>query len=727
MVGLFDKNENGVVDVSHGLGIPFGGIGTGYSVFGRYGFVKLFFNSIPDPATLQYNGKGPKESFNYLDEPENKAPFALLLNSGNKTLALQESPVAWRSEAQPVKKVSSYAYLPKGYFEFETHESLKISMTAFSPTKPHDLKNSTIPIQVYEVCVENLSCQLQKVKLELAHREKLMIVGNKAVFEETAGQMAFAFEGGQADASGVSVNLELGAGESKVARLFISWFYPAFNTPSPAATDSYIRYYTKFFSNAAEVIDLGIRSAGEWSAAIDAWHESIDVPAYFKRLWFSSLTSVITSTMLSIDPYFFEIETPHRWVCTMDVNVYSSWLYMINWPEIERMEMDQYLKVIPTEGEKKGFVWHSLWSDACHYVEEPIFLIRVYRDFLWFNDRHWLGSAFTHAVNAANCVYQTGNYEYLIKSVHGNQSYDAWKMPGVSSFVNSAWVYGLYSLNRMSKILNRSAKVDGIDVSELADKAAKSFDKVLWNAERNYWNCFYRTPDAEKKSTPESAFTDQLFGKWAVSIDPESETVLPSDKVKRTLGMLYEHNLIDDKDNGFRGWVNGLLPGHKAEMTEDAYHARVFWICAQLDLGSLLGMAGDEKAALDVFKSLEASLKNNHLAVGEWNQAIDENLKSRTLPEEAPKDTPRFPPYPRYKCSWEYLIRMLGLRMDETSLYLSPFKTIDFSLQDFTLAGMTLTVKVETGWSRVYVNGVEINGDVRLSRSERTTKVEFRK
>jgi hypothetical protein len=135
---------------------------------------------------------------------------------------------------------------------------------------------------------------------------------------------------------------------------------------------------------------------------------------------------------------------------------------------------------------------------------------------------------------------------------------------------------------------------------------------------------------------------------------------------------------------------------------------------------------GDESASLDVFQSVEKSLHNNHLAVGEYNQSVDDDLKTRTLPEEAPKDTPRFPPYPRYKCSWEYLIRILGLTMDREYLYLSPFKTIDFKLTNITLAGMNLTVYVEAGWSKIYINGREMAGMVRLRRSEPSARVEFK-
>src|SRR5205807_1205132 len=81
--------------------------------------------------------------------------------------------------------------------------------------------------------------------------------------------------------------------------------------------------------------------ADEWSQRIDEWHRSLDVPPFLQRLWFSSLSSVMTSSLLTADGEFFEIETPHPWVNTMDVLAYSNWAYLINWPELERKDMDQ--------------------------------------------------------------------------------------------------------------------------------------------------------------------------------------------------------------------------------------------------------------------------------------------------------------------------------------------------------------------------------------------------
>jgi uncharacterized protein (DUF608 family) len=713
------------IDVSHGVGIPFGAIGTGYLVFGKYGFVKVNFNSFPDRESLAYNGRGPDEACNYLCEPANKAPFALFLTEEGRTVALQETPVAWQPSATPVSRVTAHAFLPRGHFAFENAgEGLTVAMTGFSPMIPHDLASSTIPVLVLDVTLTNTTSRPRQLTVRLGHRDPLQAQGDSARFEEPAGQVAFRIPGGHADPAGVATAVHLGAGESRSVRLFIAWHYPQFNTPSPAATDSYQRFYAKRFADAAAVLACASIHADTWAEAIDAWHDAYDLPAEFKRLWFSSLTSVITSTLLSDDPYFFEIETPHFWVCTMDVNVYSSWLYLINWPEIERMEMNQYLQAIPAEGENRGFVWHSLWSDACHYVEEPVFLTRLYRDHLWFNDPAWLQRALPVAVAAAEYVYRTASVDDLITSRDGNQSYDCWKMPGISAFVNSAWVYGLRALERMARAAGHTVTIGGRPLGELAASAVEHYDARLWNEETGCWNCFSRTPDAAAGGVPETLFSDQLFGKWVVTIAADLPSVLPEDKIRTALTTLYRHNLIDDPERGFRGWVNGLRPGRVIDRS--GYHAFVFWIGGQLNLGSLLGEAGNEAAALDVFRSVEASLHNNHLAVGEWNQSINDALKTGILPDEPAKDTPRFPPYPRYKCAWEYVVRLLGMKMDSTHLHLAPFKTLAFSFKDITLAGVRLTVVVEADWTAATLDGVSVVAPVKIPRGTRNCTVEFR-
>ena len=449
-----------------------------------------------------------------------------------------------------------------------------------------------------------------------------------------------------------------------------------------------------------------------------------------KRLWFSALCSVSTSSILTADPYFFEQEVPHGWVNTMDVSVYHNWLYLINWPEVERMDMDQYYQSIPKSGKDAGLVYHSLWNDSSDYAEEPTFIGRVHRDSLWFNDAAWTAKGFALATLAANHVYHADSYRFLPHNRVGNQSYDIWKMPGLNSYVCVMWVYGLYSLDRMSQTLHQPSTVDGLPAGEMLSKARQSLDELLWNADGHYWNAFFvptnrpENADALRRTDGHDTFSDQLFGKWLALIDPQSESVLPAEKVHSALLTVYTNNLVDDPDKAFRGWANGMRPGHKPEM-QAGYHSRTCWFGPQEALASLLGDAGDEAKSLDVFNSLEASLHNNHLFVGEWNKSVGPDGKSRTLPEEPNKDTPRYPPYPRYKSGWEYLRCILGLKMDAQNFYLNPFKTIGFSLDDVELAGTRFTITVQPGWTKVLIDGKPQTGPVQLPRSQRAAKLEF--
>jgi hypothetical protein len=153
-------------------------------------------------------------------------------------------------------------------------------------------------------------------------------------------------------------------------------------------------------------------------------------------------------------------------------------------------------------------------------------------------------------------------------------------------------------------------------------------------------------------------------------------------------------------------------------------HPMTCWFAAQQDLGSLLGVSGNEAASLDVFRSISTSLGKNALAAGEWNRSADSDFTAKTIYERG-KDTPRFPPYPRYKCSWEYLIRILGMQMDEKYIYLKPFKSIDFAINNFKLAGINLTARVAKNWNKVKLNGALVTGTVKIDRSLSACTIEF--
>lgn len=719
MIALSDE----MVDVSHGIGIPFGGIGAGYSVFGKFGFCEVNFDSTPNEATKNYPHI-PQTAWRYDIDRQTEGPMQFVLIEGNRKTVFSEKSISWLAETDPVDAIKAFAYLPKGYFQVICDRlRLDIAIEAFSPMIPYDLDQSSIPVQIFNITLTNKSDSERHFKLSLLQNDRLWIRGQIGVYNDKHGQVALFCPEGQATVSGVHKDIHLGAGQSQTVRFIIGWHYPYFKTFSPDLTEHYRRYYARSFANASQVVLNAAQKADEWSSAIDRWHQSLDVPAYFKRLWFSSLASAICSTMLSDDPYFFEIETPHHHIGTMDVNVYSSWLYLVNWPQLEQMEIRQFVDAIPTEGEKAGFVWHSLWNDPLEYSEEPTFILRVYRDALWLKDQRLLADGFEKSLLAANYVYRQNNYRGLLNSPHGNQSFDAWPMPGVSSYVNNAWLYALYALDRMAFALGKQAVVGDQPAGVLLQQARRNYDDLLWDEENQRWKLFYRAPGASAASDADSVFTDQLFGRWAVLLDASADATLDKAKVRATLDYIYRHNRIEDARTGFVGWVNGLLPGRRFDPS--GHICKAFWICPQLDLGSLLGDVGEEQASLDVFQSIERSLFNNHLAVGEYNKTINECLEVMTSPEEPAKDTPRFPPYPRYKCCWEYLIRLLGFKADWNFIYLKPFRSLDFEIKSIVLATEPLTVKVQAGWNAARLDGKEVAYPLAIAREGKPHFVEF--
>jgi len=758
------------VNTSHSLGFPLGGLGTGYVAYGQYGFVRAFLDD-REPESLaagtwEYIAKDAREAaaaavpFTQKRLADAKAAatppapkalarlekavaqaeaaaaraaspagfvpstFGFVIRDlpGETVSVLQTTPAPWLPEAAPFQSATSASLPPKGRVVFtDPSTELVVTVDAFSPLLPHDLATATLPVIVLDVTVENTGAGPRRLALSLENSVPAIPVEGKpgrVLFPSERGQLAFACASAEAAPRGLSAPVHLSPGGTETLRFYVAWHYPK--------VEWYKRYYTRDHKDTATILDRAATEASAWSKAIDAWHASFDVPPYLRRIWFGSLASVITSSIMTADPYFLEVETPHWSVNTMDVCVYSNWAYLINWPELERMDMNQFFKSMKTEGPQAGLVWHSLWDDAAKYVEEPTFLVRLRRADLWFNDPAWTRHGFPHAVRAARRVFTEDNQDGLVVSKHGNQSYDIWRMPGISSYVNSAWVYGLESLSRISASINEPAPdIAGEPLEKLIPRAYANYDRLLWNESTQSWNLFHRTEGANPSSTPDTLFTDQLFGRWVLGIDRAAfEGGLPKEKIKTALQTLYTHNLADDPAQNFRGWVNGMKPGRIPDTTT-GYHARAFWFGPQINLGSLLGLYGDEAASLDVIRSVSTSMGDNALAAGEWNRALNAKSQVVVLDSEVCKDTPRFAPYPRYKSSWEYVVRLAGLTLDEKHAYFEPFKTLDFAFRDIALAGQQIDLTVQSGWTRALVNGHAAELPVRLPRDQKSARLEF--
>lgn len=735
------EKESLYTDISDSLGAPFGGFGTGYFVFGRHGFVHWNVNGFPESQQTSEYPHGDRWRY-YAEDPE-AAPVALYLKKEQTTTLLQTRESAFVT-GNPCRGFSMQAFMPFGRCDMTVDADTQVQMLLYSSAKPHDIDATSIPACVVEITVCNHAEQAVTYTLGLGYDAEVYGEtrdGALLTLSEQAGQVCFGFAGGQ----GGTITLQVGAHAQATAVGVISWYYPAFSTPGIAPNDiifrqntvqdydyeknrgSYIRDYVRRYPSAAAVAEEALANHDAWKAEIRRWHESLQVPPACLHVWFGSYASLITATLYTTEGYYLEIEQPHGCLNTMDVSVYSTWIFMVNWPEVERRDLEQYIAAIPKTGETAGKVWHSLWADGAHYVEEAIYAVRSWRYALWSGDREFLRKSYPSVKAALAYMYRTAGRGHLIQNGGGNQSYDAWKMPGIGAYVNIQWVYALFALRRMCEELGEEKELCGRNLDDFLAAAIREYNETLWDEQGGYWHAYKTNEDSLALPHGSAVFADQLFGHWAVAIDAESRSVLPEAMEKAALQKIYTHNRLEDKEGGYSCWTNGMMPNREETASIDitdqgpnvcGYHALTCWVSTQMELASLLGYFGMEEESRDVFASVARGMGKNVLAVGEWNRTVNERLELETSRQEPGKDTPRFPPYPRYKSSWEYLIRLLGMDMTMDRIRLSPFRTLSFSIDRVPLAGMTLTVRVEEGWTACRVDGKEAAPVLDRARSQ---------
>ena len=730
------------INVIHSVGAPLGGIGTGYFVYGKYGFTHFNLNGFPEQKqTADYPHT---DLWNYTTDDPEDAPIALYAEIGGNRYYLQKKLPSFAKGAVS-ECIESKAYMPLVFSSFDTGEQVRVNMLMYSSVKPHDLKNTSVPACVIKFELVNNSDTAKTVKFGLDY--------DKTAFNEAAAESGVTLTDNDGNISFICKEntFELNSCERAEGTAALGWFYKSFVTQGLARDDiilrhnaienyvrednqnGYDRYYVLNYKDSYSAALAAAENSEEWLAAIENWHDSFDLPFYIQRVLFGSFSSAITSSLLTANGYFFEIEQPHGCLNTMDVSVYSAWMYMINWPELEEKDLYQYISCIPMTGENKGKVWHSLWQDGAHYVEEAIYAVRVWRYALWSGDKQFVTDAYPTVKAALEYLYSTDGYGSLINNPSGNQSYDAWKMPGIDAYVNTQWVYALFSYVSMCGVMGIEPELAGKNARDILKSAIKEFKETLWDEESGYFKAY--VPNEKSNFLPfgDAVFSDQLFGLWAVSIDKNAKNVIEKEFNERALKKIYTHNRLTDEEKGLSCWLNGMMPVkedtyriHKEDgaYEECGYHALCCWVSTEMELASLCYRVGLENIGEDIFKNVSEYMGKNVLAVGEYNRALGENFKPVTLKHEPGKDTPRFPAYPRYKSSWEHIISLLNTETDFESICFSPAKNADITLKNVIIGNEKFNITVLKNWSECFVDGEK--SQAKIPRNGKVHTVEFK-
>ncbi|PAV77875.1 hypothetical protein WR25_08643 [Diploscapter pachys] len=132
-----------------------------------------------------------------------------------------------------------------------------------------------------------------------------------------------------------------------------------------------------------------------------------------------------------------------------------------------------------------------------------------------------------------------------------DQTYDAWRMEGVSAYCGSLWLASLCVSAAMAEEIG-DVESKGVFATNL-QRARRIYIEKLWNG--SYFKF------CEESRSSDSIMADQLCGIWFLqSVSPKmAAEVLPPEMVSKALKTIYEYNVLKFA-NGQMGAVNGMKP-----------------------------------------------------------------------------------------------------------------------------------------------------------------------
>ncbi|VDK83248.1 unnamed protein product [Cylicostephanus goldi] len=132
-----------------------------------------------------------------------------------------------------------------------------------------------------------------------------------------------------------------------------------------------------------------------------------------------------------------------------------------------------------------------------------------------------------------------------------DQTYDAWRMEGVSAYCGSLWLASLRVAAEMARILGYEECEK--QYLQILESARKVFIERLWTGS------YFRF--CERSRSRESIMADQLCGIWFLqSVSPQlAAEVLPQSMVRQALNTIYGYNVCRFA-GGKMGAVNGMRP-----------------------------------------------------------------------------------------------------------------------------------------------------------------------
>ncbi|MBO1047867.1 MAG: bile acid beta-glucosidase [Dolichospermum sp. DEX182a] len=460
----------------------------------------------------------------------------------------------------------------------------------------------------------------------------------------------------------IAVRFTLQPGENLEVPFVLSWDFPVTEF---AEGVNYYRRYTDFFGcngeNAWQIATTALKEYQNWRSLIQDWQNPIlaksDLPDWFKMALFNELYDLTSGGTLwspasEIDPVgqFAVLEClDYRWYESLDVRLYGSFGLLMLFPELEKSVIRAFARAIPQSddrtriigyyltiksespnavrkiagatphdlGAPNEHVWEktnytsyqdcNLWKDlGCDFV------LQVYRDFLFTgaNDLQFLADCWDAIVQTLDYVktFDLDGDSIPENSGAPDQTFDDWRLQGVSAYCGGLWLAALEAAIAISKILTnrRGAEDAEVEVQGSIYQGWLSQSKPIY--QEKLWNGEYYRLDSDSGS--DVVMADQLCGQFYARLLSLPD-IVPSDRALSALTKVYDSCFLKFQ-NGKFGAANGVLPNGLPE-NPNSTHPLEVWTGINFGLAAFLVQMDRKNEAMRLTEAVVRQIYDNGL------------------------------------------------------------------------------------------------------------------
>jgi non-lysosomal glucosylceramidase len=464
----------------------------------------------------------------------------------------------------------------------------------------------------------------------------------------------------------LAVRFTLQPGETLEIPFTLAWDFPVTEF---AKGINYYRRYTDFFSrngnNAFAITSTGLQQYQIWRSHIQNWQKPIldrqDLPEWFKMALFNELYDLTSGGTLwsaasEIDPIgqFAVLEClDYRWYESLDVRLYGSFALLILFPELEKSVIRAFARAIPDSddhlrvigyyytigaettkavrkvakatphdlGAPNEWVWEktnytcyqdcNLWKDL-----GSDFVLQVYRDFLFTGSQD-----VQFLVDCWDPIVQTLDYLKTFdldgdgipeNSGAPDQTFDDWRLNGVSAYCGGLWLAALESAIAIADILTNHRGTENTENTDKLRLQKSIYQSWLQQSkpiyEQKLWNGQYYRLDSESGS--DVVMADQLCGQFYTRLLGLPD-IVPSNNAHSALQTVYDACFVKFYDGKF-GAANGVRPDGSPENPK-ATHPLEVWTGINFGLAAFLVQMGMKEEAMQLTQAVVEQVYDNGL------------------------------------------------------------------------------------------------------------------